>query len=96
MRNSSFGTGLTMDPVALPGGNLRVVLAALDISPMEFAETEAKMLADRAALQMSGATPCWVCESEPAIIDRDIGDGEIVAMGKDCSDALDEADPLGI
>ena len=96
MRNPSFEAGLTIDPVALPGGNLRLVLAALEISPEEFAEAETKMLADRAALQMSGATPCWVCESEPAIIDRDIGDGEIVTMGKDCSDALDEADPLGI
>ena len=68
--------------------NLRLLLRALDITPGEFREAEAQGRAEQAVLKITGATPCDLCQSEAAVRNPDIGDGEVMALGASCDDAL--------
>ena len=73
-----------------------LILRAFDITPEEFLEADTQVRADQAALEAVGAIPCAICQSEPAIRDRDIGGGEVMALGMSCAGALDEGDAQGL
>ena len=73
-----------------------LLLRAFDVNPQELREADDQVRVAQASMKGSGSTSCSLCEAEPSVIERDIGDGEVMALGASCNGALDEADALGL